>query len=274
MNVSVIFTTYNSPVWLEKVLWGFAAQNHAQFEIVIADDGSEPATAQLIESLRKRIKQPIQHVWHADEGFRKCRILNQAILKSRGDYLIFTDGDCIPRQDFVSCHLALAQPRRFLSGGYFKLPLALSQQLSREDILSQRAFDLSWLRQQGLPRSRRNLKLSAQGWQARTLDALTTARASWNGHNASTWKSLILEANGFDERLHYGGEDREFGERLVNAGIRGKCIRHRAICVHLDHARGYVDPQRVAQNQAIRRQTRRNRSTVAVQGLRELPTAP
>ena len=37
MKTSVIFTTYNSPVWLEKVLWGFFEQTHKDFEIVIAD---------------------------------------------------------------------------------------------------------------------------------------------------------------------------------------------------------------------------------------------
>ena len=40
MKTSVIFTTYNSPTWLEKVLWGFFSQTYRDFEIVIADDGS------------------------------------------------------------------------------------------------------------------------------------------------------------------------------------------------------------------------------------------
>ncbi len=43
-------------------------------------------------------------------------------LAATGDYLILTDGDCIPRQDFVSQHRAASRPGCFLSGGYFKLP--------------------------------------------------------------------------------------------------------------------------------------------------------
>ena len=49
-----------------------------------------------------------------------------------------------------------------------------------------------------------------------------------------------ITVNGFDERLQYGGLDREFGERLVNLGIRPKQIRYSAITVHLDHPRGYA----------------------------------
>lgn len=33
----------------------------------------------------------------------------------------------------------------------------------------------------------------------------------------------------------------EFGERLVNCGITGLQIRYSAICLHLDHARGYIN---------------------------------
>ena len=40
MKASVIFSTYNSTAWLEKVLWGFSKQTTKDFEILIADDGS------------------------------------------------------------------------------------------------------------------------------------------------------------------------------------------------------------------------------------------
>lgn len=64
-----------------------------------------------------------------------------------------------------------------------------------------------------------------------------------NGHNASGWKEDIVAVNGLDERMQYGGQDRELGERLENYGIRGKQIRYSAIVVHLDHARGYVNKE-------------------------------
>ena len=59
--------------------------------------------------------------------------------------------------------------------------------------------------------------------------------------------------------MQYGGQDLELGERLSNAGIRGKTIRYSAICVHLEHARGYRKPGMKERNDAIRAHTRGRR---------------
>ena len=269
-GVSVIFSTFQQPEWLRKALCGFASQTHRDFEIVVADDGSGEETAQVIRSAGKGMGLPIEHVWQADRGFRKCRVLNKAIARARGDYLIFTDGDCIPHPEFVARHLALAEPGRFLSGGLLRLPIGLSHNIQSDDIASGRAFSASWLRGKGMPFTYKLLKLSAGLNLGALLDRVSPATAGWNGHNASGWKSDILDANGFDERMGYGGEDRELGERLENAGIRGKRIRHRVTCLHLDHPRGYVDPDIRAENLAIRRKTARLRRTRTEHGIAQL----
>ena len=75
MKLSVIITTYNAPAWLQKVLWGYEAQTFRDFEMVIADDGSTDETRSLIDRMRKAVAYPVQHIWHADEGFRKCSFL-------------------------------------------------------------------------------------------------------------------------------------------------------------------------------------------------------
>lgn len=268
---SVIFTTYNQPAWLEKVLVGFGHQDRTDFEVLVADDGSRDETRQLVERLAATLPVTVRHLWQPDDGFRKCEALNMAIREARADYLIFTDGDCIPRADFVSTHLALREPGRFLSGGYHKLPMDTSQAITAEDIARGRAFDAGWLRERGMAASRRDLKLTARGRWAWLLDQLSPARASWNGHNASCWTRDAIAINGFDERMQYGGQDREFGERLENAGIRGKRIRYRAIVVHLDHSRGYARPESIAKNRAIRAETRRARATWTPHGIRKAP---
>lgn len=259
MHASVIFTTYNHPKWLEKVLWGFSVQTYRDFEIIVADDGSRDDTRELIERLSKEIDIPIVHVWQEDDGFRKCEILNKAILASHGDYLIFTDGDCIPHPEFVENHVNLAEKGRFLSGGYFKLPMDLSEKISKEDILSGNATRPGWLLKHGLKFTPKLSKLISNRGLGAVLDFLTTSRATWNGHSASTWREYILKTNGFDERMQYGGQDREFGERLENMGIRGKQVRYRCSCVHLDHKRGYATPESINKNRNIRKQTRKNK---------------
>ncbi|MFM8779964.1 MAG: glycosyltransferase, partial [Gemmatimonadota bacterium] len=82
MRLSVIVTTYNNPHWLAKVLWGFAAQTVTDFELLVADDGSDAPTAELIERMRAELPYPVRHVWHPKVGFRKCTILNAAIAKA------------------------------------------------------------------------------------------------------------------------------------------------------------------------------------------------
>ena len=130
MRVSVIITTYNQPEQLEKVMWGYAGQTYSDFELIVADDGSGPATTDVIDRVAAATGLEVLHVWHEDRGFRKTEILNRAILAAGGDYLVFSDGDCIPRDDFVAVHARLAAPRCFLSGGYIKLPAEASRAIS------------------------------------------------------------------------------------------------------------------------------------------------
>lgn len=265
--VSVIISTYNHPEWLAKVLWGFNCQSFKDFEVVIADDGSNNKTEKLIIDIRKHLNFPIQHIWHEDNGFQKTVILNKAIKASMASYLLFTDGDCIPRADFVAQHIKHRAPGYFLSGGYFKLPMQISKAVSKEDILQQRCFNLNWLKKQGLKSSFKNNKLTTSATKKAFLNWITPTEATWNGHNSSGWKKDIVAANGFDERMQYGGEDRELGERLFNKGIKAKQLRYTAICVHLDHERSYVKPQMLVKNAQIRKETKSQKRTVTKHGL-------
>ncbi|MDO8909155.1 MAG: glycosyltransferase family 2 protein [Pseudohongiella sp.] len=270
MRASVILSTYNSPEWLEKVLSGYIYQSTHDFEMIIADDGSRDDTAQLIDTVRLSAPFTIKHVWQKDDGFRKCRILNKAVLHAESPYIIFSDGDCIPRADFVETHLRRAQPGYFLSGSYFKLPMNTSQCISHDDIRSGRCFDKNWLYANGLPRLRKTLKISAGKKLAPILNMLTPAKCNLKGSNASCWRDDILKVNGFDERMPWGGEDREFGVRLLNIGTKARHVRYDAICIHLDHTRGYVDPELVKRNKALRLFNEKNKVTCTEHGIQQL----
>lgn len=256
LPISIVLSTCNQPAWLEKVLWGYEAQDTKDFELIIADDGSRKETYDMLQRVSPQLSFLVKHVWHEDKGFRKCDILNKGILAAQTDYLLFSDGDCIPRKDFVSTHLRLRCKGRFLSGGYHKLSMDLSKDIEKEDILSGRCFDLYWLKKKGMPSSFKNNKLTATGFKRWALNIFTPTKASWNGHNASGWLNDIQAVNGFDERMQYGGQDREFGERLENYGIRGRQIRYSTVCLHLDHARGYKTEESIQKNRNIRKLTR------------------
>lgn len=269
LKVSIIFSTYNSPAWLEKVLWGYEHQTFRDFEIVIADDGSGEPTRKLIERYQQQSSIKIRHVWQEDDGFQKSSILNKAIEASSGDYLIFSDGDCIPRNDFVATHVQHAEPGCFLSGGYFKLPMATSTLITEQDVISGNAFHAKWLRAHGLAFTHKTIKLTPNRVLVALMDFITPTSPTWNGHNSSGWKKDLLAVNGFDETMQYGGQDRELGERLVNSKIFGKQIRHRAICIHLDHKRGYNTPDSIHKNHGIRKETRTQRKTWTANGIQK-----
>jgi GT2 family glycosyltransferase len=269
----VIVSTYEAPAYLERVLIGLACQSAPGFEVVVADDGSGPDTRRLLERMRASFAGGLRHVWHEDRGFQKSEILNRAIGAAAHPYLVFTDGDCVPRADFVAVHAARARPASFLSGGYVKLPARLSADVDAEAVRSARCFDPAWLRARGLRDLHALAKLRA-GRAARILEVLTPTRPSWNGHNASGWKADLVRVNGFDERMQYGGQDRELGERLVHAGIRPIQVRYSAITLHLDHARGYKTDASIERNRAIRAETRAKRATWTEFGIARGPERP
>ena len=258
-KISVIVSTYNAEEWLKKVLWGFNCQIFKNFEVVVADDGSGPKTKALLDEISEEVFYNIIHVWQEDDGFQKSRILNKAVEACNANYIIMTDGDCIPREDFVEVHYINKERGHFISGGYYMLPMNISKMITLDDIEQQNCFNLQWLKEKGIPKTFKNNKLRARGILSSFLNTITPTNASWNGHNSSGWKKDILNVNGFDERMQYGGQDRELGERLFNFGIKSKQLRYSAVCVHLDHKRGYKTPESIAKNLAIRRETRNQR---------------
>jgi glycosyltransferase involved in cell wall biosynthesis len=270
MHVSIILSTYNNPEWLEKVLWGIEMQSYKDFEVVIADDGSGDETKQLIERFQNETELSIQHCWHEDNGFKKCQILNIATVAAKGEYLIFTDGDCVPRTDFIATHVQHSEPRHFLSGGYCKLPMGLSKLISKDDIISGRAFDISWLKENGLKSFSSCRKLGLTNPWTKVADKLTSTKPTWNGCNASTWKKDIIEINGHNDTMQYGGEDREMGERLINLGHQSKQLRHRAVLIHLDHSRSYVNQEALDYNMSVREETIQTKRTWSKEGILKL----
>lgn len=274
MQIAVILSTYNAPERLVPTLIGYAAQQAADFELIIADDGSTGDTRNSVQDVAESYNMTIRHVWHPDEGFRKCRILNQAVLATHADYLIFSDGDCIPRADFVATHAASARRGCFLSGGYVKLTSETSGHITPDAILKGNATDPDWLLAHGTPRSSKLGKLRAHGWQAKLMNAITPTRATWNGHNSSCWRDDLLRVNGYDERMAYWAQDREFGERLVNASVRGLQIRYSAICVHLHHERPYKTEASRERNRGIRAETRARRATWTEHGIHKTSQRP
>lgn len=247
-DTSVIVSTYNNPESLEKTLWGFQVQTVGDFELIIADDGSTSETADLIQSY-SNLGFPIRHVWQQDNGFRKNRILNRAIKESRGEYCIFTDGDCVPRFDFVETHRRLRKKKRFLVvGSHIALPETFHRAITKEDIISGDVFRARWLKAQGHDSKKNLFRLSAKPWMQPMLNLSTHRSGIFTGNGSSVWREDALAVNGFDERLGYGGDDKDFGFRLTALGVRSRMSKFSLISLHLDHPQPYVDQDVIRAN--------------------------
>lgn len=268
-EASVIISTYNQPKWLELVLYSYDLQTVSNFEVIIADDGSDKSTKEVVDKFKSSSKLNVIHLWQEDEGFQKTKILNKAIVASHSDYLIFTDGDCIARADFVETHLKLKRPNCALSGGYFKLTQTISEMLSKAEIENQDCFNVDWLVAKGQPKSFKLNKLTKSKIKANLLNTLTPTKATFDGMNVSCFKKDIIAVNGFDERMKYGGEDREVGERMMNNGIKFLQVRYSTICLHLYHERPYKNIESEKNNKKIRQETKRNKSTFTKFGIKK-----
>ena len=239
-KISVIISTYNNPQSLRMCLLGMRHQTRPPDQIIIADDGSRPDTAAV---LREPIfaDLPLESVWHPDDGWRKCRILNLAITFAAGDYLIFSDGDTIPRKDFVASHLRYARRRTFLSGSCVNIPQPVFHQFRDAEIISNAVFDVSHLKQFWPQIREHTLKLSP-GILESPLNYLTWRYCVLRGANFSAWREDLVRVNGFNEKLVYGSEDRELGVRLRNSGVASRWLKYSLVQLHLDHSRsGYLN---------------------------------
>lgn len=234
--ISILLATYNWPQALKLCLESLATQTDQDFEIIIADDGSTNETKQLIEKIKLNHPIPMTHLWQEDQGFRKTKILNQAITAAHGNYLIFLDGDCIVQPDYVARHRALAQKGYLITGSRVLLDQSLTKRLLNwpnwdykrfaSKLLSYRlsgCINKYWPLQ---------IKLSNSSW--RDYQKFVWRRIK--GCNMACWKEDAEAINGFDESMTgWGHEDADFVFRLQRHHIKRKSGSWSTEVLHLFH---------------------------------------
>jgi len=263
--ISIIVTTFDRPDALDAVLRSLSKQSDRDFEVVVADDGSGPATAALVESWTSRLGVPLKRVWHEHRDFRAGEIRNRGIKKSVGHYCIFLDGDCIVRPDFVAQHRELAEPGWFVAGNRALLTEQLTAKALAEQLEPEQWGLVDWIRQRfsgGLNRLAPLLKaplgplrkIKPGGWQG--------VRSA----NLAVWYADLDRVDGFDAIFSgWGKEDSDLVIRLINAGVRRKDGRHATGVLHLWHAA--ADRSRLPQNERLLAQVIEARRVRAQRGM-------
>ena len=237
--ISLIVTTYEWPQALLRVLECLSRQRDDNFEIVVADDGSGAATAEAIHQFQRSCHVPLRHSWQPHQGFRAAESRNRAVLSSRGDYLIFLDGDCLARADFLRAHRELAEPGWFVAGNRALLSQRFTARLlpSAEAVADWSARPLGgWLgaRLRGDINRLTPMLHPPPGWQRKNRPR------EWRGAktcNLAVWREDFLKVDGFDESyVGWGHEDADLAVRLIRGGILRKEGRFGASVLHLWHA--------------------------------------
>jgi len=270
MRLSVQVPTYNRPQALRAVLGAYARQSDLDFEMVIADDGSGAETREMIHRFRETAPFPVQHVWQEDQGFRLAGVRNRAIAATQADYLVLTDGDCLPLRHHVARHRALAEPGWFVSGSRVHLDRALTNVVEAGATRLDTWGWSDWLRHRvggavnrvspllSLPRS-----AAWRHWQPDRWQGVNTA-------NLAVWRTDLVAVNGFDESFEgWGFEDTDLAIRLTRAGVRQKTGRYAVPVLHLWHQP--VSRAAVANNQTLLAELRTSDRIRARRGLAEAP---
>ncbi len=242
-KITLVISVYNKPEVLRLVLAACARQSFPDFEVIVADDGSGPEVRNVVSKVRGASLHPIIHLWHEDRGWRKNVILNNAIRTSRGEHLVFIDGDCIPSRHFLLDHWNEREDHRVLLGRRVET----SERWSKE--LTIPAVETGEFERVG----GREILDGLTGRSLRVEDGirmpsrflrrllLRTVRGML-GSNFSVARGDLVAINGFDE-LYDGpgcGEDSDVQFRLSLAGVSGKSLRNLAIQYHVWHPRTKV----------------------------------
>lgn len=235
MKTAVIVLTYNRPAALLAVLRALASQCAPTDEVWIADDGSTPENVQHLRDGLPHFACTLRHIWHPDIGFSAARARNMAALRTKADYLIFLDGDCVPHPDWLQRHRKLAEPGHFVNGSRVLLSPTLTERVERGQVelasMTRRDWVRAWLRGDS------NKLTHLVAWPGSF--ARYQSDFKWRGIrscNLGVWRKDHFSVNGFDESFSgWGHEDADLVLRLHNFGV----VRKNGFCAtevfHLWH---------------------------------------
>lgn len=192
--ISIIVPAYNSEKTIKKCIDSLLGIDYANYEVFIVDDGSTDNTKNILSGY----KDKITIIENQHSGPSRCR--NIAASKAKGDFLAFTDIDCITGKDWIKELL-----RGFIND---KVAATGGSQLSPQDETDfgksvQRFFELTGFLGGYIKKKNKKEIIEVQ-------------------HNPSCnvmyRKNIFLEIGGFDENL-WPGEDVDLDYRLKKRGF-------------------------------------------------------
>ena len=231
MKASLIISIYKNTQALKAVLDSLKRQTEQDIEVILSEDGNDAQMAAFIASYD--FPWPIQHLTQPDEGWRKEKALNKAIVAAKSDWLIFIDGDCVLHPRFIEYHVRYQQRGIMLAGKRVKL----NPELSERCMKGEKFYIFPYLF------ARRGCRYVEEAFYCKSAEWLRRKVKHLVGSNMSMSRADLIAINGFDENyvLPATGEDYDIEWRMIANGCKIVSLRNLAVQYHLYHKENWQD---------------------------------
>ena len=113
-KASVVICAYNAESTIEACLQSLLQLRYPNFEVVVVDDGSKDATLEIAQRF------PFRVIHQENKGLSIAR--NVGIEAATGEYVVFTDSDCVVDADWLTYLIGAMQRHGWLAAGGPNLP--------------------------------------------------------------------------------------------------------------------------------------------------------
>lgn len=201
-KASVIIPAYNASRTISQCLTALHRQSLSQdaYEIIVVDDGSADETPEIIKQF------PVRCIRQKNQGPATAR--NRGAYEARGEIILFTDADCVPRSNWIEEMLRpFSDPEVTAVKGAYR-----TNQKSLAAKFAQVEFEERFTMLEKVP----------------SIDMVDTYSAAYR-------KSVFLSLGGFDPSFPVANnEDTELSYKMSKAGHR-MVFNPLAIVYHLNH---------------------------------------
>ncbi|TDT70615.1 O-antigen ligase [Hypnocyclicus thermotrophus] len=226
IKVSLVVSVYKNIDYLDLIFMSLEKQVYKNFEVIVAEDNDSQEMKDFIKKSQEKYNFEIKHVNQEDKGFRKNKILNKAIKKAEGSYVIFIDGDCVLHNKFIYQYVKNIKENYVLFGRRTHISEKLTKKVVKTKNISLLSLPVILFT---------DCKRKEEAFY---IPFITSRRKSGvYGCNFMVSKKDLYEVNGFDEEYEgpYYGEDKDLETRLRLKGVKFNCIKRKVIQYHLYH---------------------------------------
>lgn len=198
-KTSIIIPVYNRPAQIIECLSSLLEQTTAADEIVVVNDGSTDNTLSALEEFKSKHREINLQILSNEKNLGITKSKNRGIAIACGDYLLFTDSDCLADSKWVE---------------------NISNELDSVEVTSGLVLDPA-------PRN-----LSERAFFGGSMIGQHPLQKRLVVENNCAFRKEVLRKNKFDEALNYGGEGNELAWRLEKNGhsfsfAKNALIHHR-----------------------------------------------